>query len=792
MGGAGGHMWHPFDCPDVNSGQDLINFFQNSIESIKRNPAALKIDGVNLSFRVRENPGAPSGYEFVVDRGSMKPLDVEGVTADNASERFVLPDGSVHGMVGATSILLGIFNAAIGDILPELKELGMLENIGPFAKYFNTEFVLKKINVKEYPFNFIALHGVSQFAKKGPKSRHGVPADFNQDALERVKDKVRPFASKSDFRVYTSIPAQVKKSVLLDDALNKEFTIVYKTLVQDPEEPGELGAGEGSTKPLKVWLADVKSNPVNKKVNISDRMREIYPSMGKSQTPYAKNIYLEVLKGTAISDIAGGPEDIESIVDAVVVMHATRHLGNAVLDALESEEFGPARDQEGVVVKDPEICGGTSFKFTGDFIVGGLASTFEEAKYKTGRLLESFAVEAGPVHEQRSSGGHVILIPGGFKPPTVGHYSLIKNYEKNSDVIKVYVITGHGDRDGVTYQQSMQIFNTYGGFSDKVEFLESPSNDGGPMRTCFKMLEIDPEKNIKRPVRYPEISEKYSNAVFALGAGDKGKDPDRIRGFANYFATNPDKTYLDIKTSFFEPAEALEVEGKAASASRMRQAFAEGNWDLFKKLMPDDNFYDDVVQILNKQDSGPEMLDQELKENFFLKGPLFSLVDEVISERKMTPSEKRKDTALKKKMDKAGVKQDFIDRYGKEKGKNIYFATIRKNAMAEQNQELEEQEMATGQGREELENVVNNLVRNILKSMPELTNAANLKSKNLNYESDIEGPIIDSILSQLDSLRNKVGSVVTEMSGMAAGAVGGFSGPIGVEEDEEQKSYRRS
>ncbi len=33
MGGAGGHMWHPFDCPDVNSGQDLISFFQKSIES---------------------------------------------------------------------------------------------------------------------------------------------------------------------------------------------------------------------------------------------------------------------------------------------------------------------------------------------------------------------------------------------------------------------------------------------------------------------------------------------------------------------------------------------------------------------------------------------------------------------------------------------------------------------------------------------------------------------------------------------------------------------------------------
>ena len=39
MGGAGGHMWHPLDCPDVNSGQDLIDFFKKSIEAIKRNPS---------------------------------------------------------------------------------------------------------------------------------------------------------------------------------------------------------------------------------------------------------------------------------------------------------------------------------------------------------------------------------------------------------------------------------------------------------------------------------------------------------------------------------------------------------------------------------------------------------------------------------------------------------------------------------------------------------------------------------------------------------------------------------
>ncbi len=176
MGGAGGHMWHPFDCPDVNSGQDLIDFFRKSVEWAKTNKPALKIDGVNLSFRVRENPGMPTGYEFVVDRGSMKDLDVQGVTADNANQRFVSkpfdpefridPEGvddaegefvcpedaevvyvgldnkmmclKEHGMVGATRILLPIFNDALPDILEELQQLGMLKDFGPYSKYFNT------------------------------------------------------------------------------------------------------------------------------------------------------------------------------------------------------------------------------------------------------------------------------------------------------------------------------------------------------------------------------------------------------------------------------------------------------------------------------------------------------------------------------------------------------------------------------------------------------------------------------------------------------------------------------
>ena len=52
-----------------------------------------------------------------------------------------------------------------------------------------------------------------------------------------------------------------------------------------------------------------------------------------------------------------------------------------------------------------------------------------------------------------------------------------------------------------------------------------------------------------------------------------------------------------------------------------------------------------------------------------------------VKEEKMTPAEKRKDTMLKKKYDKSDMKKSMQKQYGKEEGKKVYFATIRKQAM---------------------------------------------------------------------------------------------------------------
>jgi hypothetical protein len=56
---------------------------------------------------------------------------------------------------------------------------------------------------------------------------------------------------------------------------------------------------------------------------------------------------------------------------------------------------------------------------------------------------------------------------------------------------------------------------------------------------------------------------------------------------------------------------------------------------------------------------------------------------EEISEREMTSTEMKKEKELKKKYDDSGMKASMKKQYGPEKGKEVYFATIRKKAMEE-------------------------------------------------------------------------------------------------------------
>ncbi len=83
---------------------------------------------------------------------------------------------------------------------------------------------------------------------------------------------------------------------------------------------------------------------------------------------------------------------------------------------------------------------------------------------------------------------------------------------------------------------------------------------------------------------------------------------------------------------------------------------------------------------------------------------MLKLSDELmqeIYERTMTASEKRKDTMLKKKYDDSDMKKNMQGQYGKEEGKKVYFATIRKQAMKKEEVILERQKTNQGERQSE-------------------------------------------------------------------------------------------
>lgn len=79
-----------------------------------------------------------------------------------------------------------------------------------------------------------------------------------------------------------------------------------------------------------------------------------------------------------------------------------------------------------------------------------------------------------------------------------------------------------------------------------------------------------------------------------------------------------------------------------------------------------------------------ESFDSVLENPTYQKTKLMlDVLNQAILEREMKPEEKAKEKKLKKKYDKSGMKQSMQKQYDGEKGKQIYFATIRKRAMDE-------------------------------------------------------------------------------------------------------------
>lgn len=341
-GGAGGHMAHPFDIPWVKTGKDLVKAFAMAGEYLKKGPASVKIDGINASIRLITYDG--NKKQFVMDRGSNKPLDVKGITKADLLDRF----GEGHGMIVIGGKVLDIFNEALPDLAKQLKQLGMWDNPNIL---FNIEYVAGSSNVLSYNKNFLAIHGLLEIEQVTPKRRATKEIPYNENVIQQVLDNLAPTAQKYGYQVVGSIPTTLDKDPDLAGELNKKYTVIVN--------------GEKVTKSLSQWLAKARN----------ERDTEIKLADGKKVGAQSKQILLAIADKKDVAELVADPEDVEKAINGFVMYLATMELGNAVLEALSSD-LGPVKDQEGIVIRDPKISD-KPFKITGRFIVKGLESQFK-------------------------------------------------------------------------------------------------------------------------------------------------------------------------------------------------------------------------------------------------------------------------------------------------------------------------------------------------------------------------------------------------------------------------------
>ena len=467
MGGAAGHMSHPFDLNSVDTGNDLLNFFEKAKKFVeKQDAAAVKIDGVNVSFKVVEHNGV---HQFAVDRGSMKEIDISGITMDRVDDRF--PEG--HGMRPAIKTLLLILNKSLSNIKEELEGLGMWDNPSLFL---NTEYVAGTTNVTQYDENFLAIHGLNQFYERTAKSGaskgnlrpgasrpEGLKAPstevpYDPKIMAKLIKKLNVIGNDHGFQVYGSVPTQRLENADIDfsSTLSQPFTVQ----ISDDRE---------ITKPLKDWLSEA-SNPRYKTVKLKS---------GKKTHPLHKELYKAILNGSpAIVDLIEDT-DAEAAIYGAIFMHATRMLGNDILRGLTSP-MGDVMNHEGVVLRDEKLFGPNPVKITGEFILGGMGSAFQDDtslnedeedfvgyKLKPVKEVEIEDENDDPVVDQDYSNQTIAIVPGAFKLPHMGHLKMVQQYAERPDVDKVIVLISsplknqRTLKDGtiVTAQHSEEVWN---------------------------------------------------------------------------------------------------------------------------------------------------------------------------------------------------------------------------------------------------------------------------------------------------------------------------------------------
>ena len=184
-----------------------------------------------------------------------------------------------------------------------------------------------------------------------------------------------------------------------------------------------------------------------------------------------------------------------------------------------------------------------------------------------------------------------VLFPGGFKPITGAHMALAQRYAQNSQVDKVIMLIGPKDRDGITQDKSIKMFNLLNR-NNNIEI--QPTKFNSPIMAAYEYLFELPED---------------TQGQYALAASEKDNDYVRVKSFIpniDKYKTVGDRNGRKIPSGVDAVELTVSVDplkypdGKPISASAVRASLNADAYSKFKASYPnyDESIIKNIWQML--------------------------------------------------------------------------------------------------------------------------------------------------------------------------------------------------
>lgn len=178
-----------------------------------------------------------------------------------------------------------------------------------------------------------------------------------------------------------------------------------------------------------------------------------------------------------------------------------------------------------------------------------------------------------------------VLFPGGFKPLTGAHLALAQRYAESPQVGQILLLVGPQPRDGITREQSIEIFNL---LNDNPDIVIRPTEFNSPIMAAYEYLFELPTDATGR---------------YAMAASTKGDDYVRAKTFVpnvDKYATIGDKKGRKIPIGIDATELSIDVDpetyadGTPISATVVRKAIVDRDYETFRASYP--QFKDAVVK----------------------------------------------------------------------------------------------------------------------------------------------------------------------------------------------------